>query len=503
MVSRPAAPSGRGRGIAPQPQPLPAYSAAGPPPLTWATMATTPAAPAAPHTPHMPPRGRRLLHWLAAALGALVLLAVAAWAALVAWLPSDEELAQRFVNEAGQRLGVPVAIDALRWQILPLPVVTLANARTGQPSPISAQRIAIYPELAPLLQRRVVVREVVVDGARVPQLSLRDLRLLPADGAREPGAFSLQRLVLNDMAWVQRNGLALPLAGEILFDARNIPRRVELARTGFTPETRVVLTRRSPAVADGQTPEDWGVQLAVGGGRADGGFRLTHRGGGRITLAGELAPRRVEVNDGLASMGRRSPVAGHASGATTLAADAEGYGRLLRTLQTTTRFEMADAVLLKFDLDRAVRSAGKEHAGQTRLDSLTGTLHTENTPQGIVARYSDLKGSSGAFTATGQATLAHRQINADVAVDLVDGLVGVPLKVTGPYDALQVSVPGGTVAGAVVGTAVLPGVGTAIGARIGATLGRIFGGPEPVPPKRARPASRPAAEASAPPRRGG
>lgn len=447
----------------------------------------------------------RALRWAAVGLGALVLLLVAAWLALWAWLPNDEQLAQRFADEAARRLGVPVQIESLRWQLVPLPVVTLTNLRTQQASPMHAERIELHPDLAPLLGRRVVLRRVVIDGAQFPQTALRELKLLPADPNAQPGRFSIDRLVLKRVDWVQRNGTALPLAGEIVFDARNIPNKVDLVRTGFAPQTHVVLTRRSPDVADGRTPEDWAVELGVGGGRADGAFTLEHTDGGRILLKGQLKPEGVEVKAALESMGRRAPLTGHARGQTTLAADADGYAQLLRTLQTTTRFEMADAVLLKFDLDRAVRTAGKEHAGQTRLDRLTGTMHSENTPRGIVVTYTDLKGSSGAFTATGQATLARRQINADLAVDLVDGVVGVPLKITGAYDNLQVSAPGGAVAGAVVGTAVLPGVGTAIGARIGATLGRIFGGPEEAPkgkaPKAKTPekgAAPPAKAASAP-----
>ena len=66
----------------------------------------------------------------------------------------------------------------------------------------------------------------------------------------------------------------------------------------------------------------------------------------------------------------------------------------------------------------------------------------------------------------------------------MDGVVGVPLTLSGPVSRVKVSVPPGALAGAAVGTAVLPGLGTAIGARIGAALGKIFTPQTP----RARPA---------------
>ena len=71
--------------------------------------------------------------------------------------------------------------------------------------------------------------------------------------------------------------------------------------------------------------------------------------------------------------------------------------------------------------------------------------------------------------------LQDQKIDADIAVDLVDGVVGVPLRITGPVKDPTYSVPPAAVAGAAVGTAVMPGVGTAIGARIGDALGRLFG----------------------------
>ena len=129
---------------------------------------------------------------------------------------------------------------------------------------------------------------------------------------------------------------------------------------------------------------------------------------------------------------------------------------------------------------KAVRSAGKDHSGQTALDSITGAMNTQNTPQGMVVSFKDIKARSGALSASGDATLANRHIEAEFAVDLVDGVVGVPLIITGPTDNVAVSVPSGAIAGAVVGTAVLPVVGTAIGARLGAALGKMFGsGPSP------------------------
>ena len=84
-----------------------------------------------------------------------------------------------------------------------------------------------------------------------------------------------------------------------------------------------------------------------------------------------------------------------------------------------------------------------------------------------------IKARSGKLSVSGDATLANRRIEAELAVDLVDGIVGVLLVIYGPTGNVQLSVPKGAVAGAVVGTALLPGIGTAIGARVGAAVGKF------------------------------
>ena len=103
-------------------------------------------------------------------------------------------------------------------------------------------------------------------------------------------------------------------------------------------------------------------------------------------------------------------------------------------------------------------------------------LATQATDEGVVLRFSELKARSGLLSASGHATVLNRRLNGAVAVDLVDGVVGVPLKVGGTLDVPELSLTGGALTGAVIGSAVLPGVGTAIGARIGQRVEQFFDG---------------------------
>ena len=412
--------------------------------------------------------------WMVAG-GVLLALLVAGWVALLLLLPSDEELAAKASAELEARLGVPVAVGSVSWRLFPVPAVVVQDVATRQTPAITLDKLTVYPSLPTLLDGRLQLDRAELEGAVLPQLSLRALDKGAGAPQGNPDATLLERLVFRDVTWISRMGKAVVFDGEVEFDPAWRPRQAHLRRPGVQPATDLRLTR--------QGQEDrWTTQIRIGGGTADGEVEIKTREKGRLRLEGTLKPQGVEVASAMAAFNRNSVISGEASGDTSLLADGDTVGELAQTLHTKTIFSMRGAKLLRFDLDKAVRSLGSDYAGQTPLDTVTGQMDTQNTPQGMVVTYTGVKATSGALTASGQARVANRRIESEFAVDLVDGVVGVPLKVSGPFEDVKVSVPAGAIAGAAVGTAVLPGIGTAIGARLGATLGKIFGA-EPDPKK--------------------
>jgi Glycine zipper len=335
------------------------------------------------------------------------------------------------------------------------------------------------------------VDRMLLEGATVPQLSLRGLgKGSGTEGASKTSSVSvddlpLARFEFRDVTWISRRGLAVLYEGEVDFDANWRPRTGQLRRPGLNPAADLTITR------EGQE-DRWATRINLAEGTANGEVRLQTRANGRLHLDGTLKPEGIDTAQAVIAFNRRAVLAGKASGTTTLSADGDTLPELAQSLHTKSTLRVSRARLLRFDLEKAVRSAGREHTGQTPLDSLTAQMDTQNTAQGMVIDFTNVKATSGALTATGKGRLANQAVEAEVAVDLVSGLVGVPLTISGPVSAVKVSVPAGAVAGAAVGTAVLPGVGTAIGARIGATLGNIFGGKPAAPtPGKKPPASAP------------
>ncbi|GKS99566.1 hypothetical protein AVKW3434_09280 [Acidovorax sp. SUPP3434] len=428
---------------------------------------------------------RHRLRWIA--LGATAV-ALACAAALAIWWPSEAELARRAGDAATERLGVPVQVGQLHWSLFPSPRIELRDVRTEQEAPLSAGRLSAGVRWGDLLHRRLALTDLQLENATIPQASLSDFQVRPTDGGAESSLpFTLapipvERADWQGVRWIGRNGRTLVYAGSAEFDTAWRPRQAWLERAGAPVPTRMAIAREG-------AEDRWRADVSAGGRTEQGTLRLQEING-RYRVTGAIDFTGVDVEGVMAAFERRAVVAGKASGHTDLIAEGADPAEAVQALHTRTRFTVARARLLTFDLERAVKTVGTQRGGTTQLDSLEGVVRTEADRGGTIVRYSDLKATSGVLTATGDAVLQNRRVSGHVAVDLVDGVVGIPLEFGGTMDDTTLTLPPAALAGAAVGTAVAPGVGTAIGARIGETLRRIFGGDEPEVPPPKRPAAR-------------
>ena len=424
----------------------------------------------------------RLKRWLIGGAAILVLLVAGLWAALLAWLPSDAQLAERIGAQFEKSTGVGLAVGGVHWSLMPLPQVVLTDLATQQAQPITVRRIALQPRLMSWLRsRELAFDDIEIEGAKFPRASVRHFRGLtnPDDLVQKnmtdgwhPAAVPIAHLRFRDITWVDRRDIALAYDGDIAFDPRWRPRSGEIRRAGASSAVRLRIERT-------KTDEDrWRTLIDVGGGTWNGESALDMLADGRMRLTARLQAKGVDVEGTMNAFDRRTPVAGKLSGPTEVKAEGRHAAELLRSLHTRTKFSVAPAQFTRFDLATAVTSLGAETKGKTVLDEFTGVLETQATEDGTVLQYSDLKARSGLLTASGNVRLFDRKLQGAIAVDLVDGVVGVPLQIGGTVDAPLVSMTKGAVAGAAVGSAVLPGVGTAIGARLGQRIERMLE-PEP------------------------
>ncbi|MEJ8845418.1 hypothetical protein [Variovorax rhizosphaerae] len=413
--------------------------------------------------------------WIAGIVAALVGLVLIAAGGLAWWLPDDAQLAARVASEFEQRTGVGLRVGSAHWTLRPGLSLVLGELATAQKEPITVRRLVLHASLRELLARRIRIDDVEVEGAMFPRASAREFRGR-GDATPEPlGPFAahpvpVAQVRFEDVTWIDRRGIALAYDGRIEFDAGWMPRNAEVARRGVTPPARLQITREADEVMK------WRTDIEVGGGTWNGTATVEALAGDKLRLHADLAPRNVDIAGLTAAFGRQAALVGRINGRTEVTAEGENPVEWARVLHTRTRFTVRPAVLRRFDLARAVRTAGISRGGQTPLDEIAGTLDTQATEEGTVLRYSNLKATSGVLTASGAGTVINRRMDGELTVDIVDGVVGVPLKVGGTLDAPELSLTGGALAGAAIGSAVLPGVGTAIGARLGQRMEKLFGG---------------------------
>jgi hypothetical protein len=388
--------------------------------------------------------------------------------AVARWLPTDDDLSAWLTVAAKEQLGVKVTIGSVHWALLPKPVIVVNDFRTQQEQPLIIGQLSAYPEALALLSHKLRFERIDVDDAVFPHNSVRALHVKSnVSDPSESDSVPLEHLEFRNLTYISYSGVAVAYNGNIDFDSNWRPRRAELRHIGTNPTFLLTLTRAADA-------DHWQARIHVGAGSADGRIALETNENGAMHLSGELTPRNIELDSALSSFNLRSPIGGNGSGQTDLSAEGNSAGELVRSLHTRTTLSVNPATVLRFDLDKAVSTGGKQHRGQTALQELSGQMDTQNTDQGMRVTYSNIKARAGEYMATGEATIYHHQIDAKGRLSRVDGTITVPFTATGPINKPKISAPPGVVAGAVIGTAILPGTGTRIGARIGGAFGRLF-----------------------------
>ncbi|MBB3180341.1 AsmA family protein [Variovorax sp. Sphag1AA] len=438
----------------------------------------------------------RTRRWIAVSAALLVVLLAGLGIWVRGQLPSDEQLASEIAARFEKASGIGLRIGAAHWALRPSPVIELEDVATGQPRPITVHRIVVRPRLASLWGRKVAIDEVEVSGAVLPRDSVRAFRGRWDGGDTAialAGGWSLtdvpvQTVRLRDISWIDRRDIALAYDVDVRFDPHWRPREAEIRRPGVSPPARLRVEREGE-------DDRWRTLIDLGGGTWNGTTRLEARDDGQVRLTAALEAKGVDLASLLRGFDRHSAVEGKVNGPTEVDTQGANVGELIRHLHTRTRFTVAPATLSGFDLAKAVTAPDSARGGQTRLESLTGTLDTQILDDGVMLRYSNLKARSGVLTASGAATVLNRKLDGEAAVDIVDGVVGVPLKLGGTLDAPVLSLTGAALAGAAVGTAVLPGVGTAIGARVGQAMDKLLG------PDEAKSPRKPSAPGKSPPKR--
>jgi uncharacterized protein involved in outer membrane biogenesis len=418
---------------------------------------------------------KAFVKWLAIVLAGIVVLLAAVAFALRQWIGTDD-FRTRVSQQISAAAGVPVQLGHLTIDLWPLPAVAVDRVEVKSQPPLTLERIEARPVWAGLLQRRLEVATIVVRNAVIPEPAVTAIAAglqkgKPGAAAeREQGAGSIdflpRRIVLDRVSWVDAKGASTTIDAQVAFDDDHLPGAAQLqVRKGRFEGVKATLDRK---------PDHWALRADIGGGTVTGRLQVRQAAKGGWNLQGQFETANVEV---AALTAPSRTLSGRLEAHTTLHADFREPGAIVDALQSQTRFTVHNAVVHGIDLAQAVKTVGLSRGGETRLDTLAGSVNS----QGRAVQLNNLVATSGVLSADGYVAMAaNKSLSGRVTVNLasaaIGGAVGVPLSVGGTLDAPSVQLTRGALLGAAIGTAIAPGIGTGAGAKAGDKLGEKLRG---------------------------
>lgn len=399
---------------------------------------------------------RRVLIVLGVVLA--LLLAVPALVSLDTWRPQVEQA-------LASRLGTQVVIGRLALSGLPYPRITADTIAIGDQGELQARELVLAPEWLSLFGATKVIRSITVDGLTAPSDALGALGRLGGSGKAAPSSTTAAPALRIDAIALTnaRIGLSQTVIGPfdvaINFDTNALLASAQAALQDGT--LALTVTPASGAYALALTAKNWTVPVGPAlrfttleargtvrggllsidtidaqayGGTLKGQARLSWDGGWR--LSGNLDGKTLDVRELTLALSTQAPLAGKLDAQARFDTTAERASALGRALRLDMPFAVTGGVLTGIDLQGiAQRIAETDTLGETRFDTLRGTLNLANetiTLSNVAVRSGALE-ADGKVTARPDRTLAGR---VDVGIVVGGKLsVAVPLDVTGTLDA--------------------------------------------------------------------
>jgi len=341
---------------------------------------------------------------LIAAVGVLVVLAIAVYAIAVRALPAELVRAQ-IEQRLAARLGQPVRIGSASASILPRVAIDLHDVAIGAPASVRLSRVSLVTGVRALFSRRIEDAEVLVDDGRVvwplpfslgssseaaetspSPLTIANVRRIQFRRVTLATAFppvtidldaSLEgdRLEISHLA-AKSDRNTLEASGAVTSVAQLQGRfrvKGELTFAGYAARNFAADVAFSPQKVS-LSPLAFGMF----GGTFDGRLDLDLRGSTpQLQLKGDVA--KVDVAEVMKNTGSTGGITGRLAGVMALASAGNDGLSLVRAARGTFRANVTDGTLPYLNIVRPVVLAFGKPSGQT--------------PQGSGSSFSSLSGA--------------------------------------------------------------------------------------------------------------
>ncbi len=335
-----------------------------------------------------------------------------------------------------QRLGLPVAISGMRYELLPTPQLALERISVGKLAEIKADNIFVPLGPLGLLSGSKNFDTILVKGVTLDTDALGALAGWLRAPAGEP-ALHISRIKFSEVklaapgmeiprfevdATLGRRGDVSKLAIDVekaRFDItpKGSAWQVQLSASGWKPFIGPAITfdeLEATAMVDGSGATVTAIKGRVGGGSLSATFKATW--GGTIQVTGDLKLENGRTDQLLPLFTRNFS----ASGTLDLTANYRLHGAHLKTLFDAVRLEGVFAIargeLNNVDIVRALQAsrAAGQRGGKTRFDSLSGALQIS----GNSYRYRQLQLNSGPVNASGTVDVNEGALSGNINAEL-------------------------------------------------------------------------------------
>jgi hypothetical protein len=399
---------------------------------------------------------------------------------------------------ASEKLGQPVTIESLHIALLPTPRANIGNLRIGANGELTAQNIAVIPELGSLFSHVKVISSVELDHVQVKSTALDFISAMPK--SQGPAKAQIRRIAIHDLQ-LQKEGMAIPQmdVDAVLGDGNKL--QTATLRSADDKLT-VDITPQGEGYAMKLQAKQWTLpvglpivfdqlqsEMTVNGSQLHIATLDAKLYQGSLSITGELdwakglrangkfKTQGIEVSELIKLVSKSKALSGKISGDGAFSVSAKDAGELAEKLTTDYQFSVAKGVLHGVDLAKAASLLLNNGAkgGDTEFEELTGNLHT----MGKQINLKPFKVASGLLKADGKVQISpSKKLDGTMNVELQKSatVVAIPLNISGTLDDPVVLPSKSALAGAAIGTAVAGPLGTGLGVKAGNAISNLFGG---------------------------
>jgi uncharacterized protein involved in outer membrane biogenesis len=407
------------------------------------------------------------MKWLKRILIALILL-IAIAVALPFFISLNNYIPQ-IEKEVSYRLKEQVSIKNIRFNVLPVPHVSVEDITVGTTDDIKLGKVLVTPDLFSLLQSTKVIKSIEIDSLAITQKAIDKISVwIKSDTSKvsQQPQVRVESIRLNNALVNFGKASFGPFDVRVSLDSKGEPENASIATQDG--KLKVLIKFDKSKYLINANAKSWAlpvgptlvfdeliikgvatlndvsfseVSAKLYGGTVIGKTTIRWQKG--LQFDGNLDISHLDLQQVASMLSPSTHVSGRLSAKPVFSASAVSTDQLMNTLRLETFFNVQNGVLHGVDIQKAATNLTKQGAtgGETRFEQLSGYLIMERSAY----RFTQLKIASGAFTVDGNVNVSpKKELSGRINAQINAVGTSMPLNVAGTVNAPLLYPTGGT-----------------------------------------------------------